>query len=91
LAGVPEPLVNTHVEDIEVDFHWPDLKLVLEIDGDGHGRPSTRREDALKERILRAAGYEVLRVSDEEDPERIVAAISARRPTPSSSSSSRPG
>jgi hypothetical protein len=91
LSGFPEPLVNTHVERIEVDFHWPDLKLVLEIDGGGHGRPSTRREDALKERILRAAGYEVLRFGDEDDPERIVAAISARRPTPSSSSSSPPG
>ena len=26
-AGVPEPRVNVHVEDIEVDFHWPDRRL----------------------------------------------------------------
>ena len=90
-AGLSEPLVNTHLEDIEVDFHWPDLKLVVEIDGGGHGRPSTRREDALKQRILNAAGYEVLRFSDTADPQRIVDAVNARRPRPSSSSASRPG
>jgi hypothetical protein len=88
-TDLPEPLVNTHLEDIEVDFHWPELKLVVEIDGPSHGRPTTRREDRLKERILRDAGYEVLRFGDEVPPEQIVAAISARRPRPSSSCASR--
>ena len=89
-SGLPEPEVNTHVEDIEVDFHWPGLKLVVEIDGGGHGRPSTRREDRLKERVLEQTGYEVLRFGDTEPPEQSVAAVSARRPTPSSSCASRP-
>jgi hypothetical protein len=32
-SGLPEPLVNTKVQDIEVDFHWPELNLVVEVDG----------------------------------------------------------
>ncbi len=51
-ADLPEFHTNVHVEDIEVDFHWPELQLVVEIDGPHHGRPSTRREDRLKERVL---------------------------------------
>ena len=89
-AGLPEFHTNVHVEDIEVDFHWPELQLVVEIDGPHHGRPSTRREDKLKSRILQQAGYEVLRFKDTDPPERIVAAVSARRPRPSSSCASRP-
>jgi very-short-patch-repair endonuclease len=88
-ADLPEFHHNVHVEDIEVDFHFPELRLVLEIDGSGHGRPSTRREDKLKERVLTTAGYEVLRFPDTTPPDTIVAAVSARRPRPSSSCASR--
>jgi hypothetical protein len=44
-SGLPEPLVNTHIEELEVDFHWPQLNLVVEVDGPGHTRPrsQTRR------------------------------------------------
>jgi hypothetical protein len=89
----PEPLVNTELHGFEVDFHWPDLELVVEIDGPGHTRPTTRRDDARKDRALKAAGYEVLRFTDtdvEEHPERVVAALTARRPTPSSSCATPP-
>ena len=60
LNGLPEPLVNTHVHGVEPDFHWPEFKLAVEIDGPGHGRPRTQREDALKQQILEAAGYTVV-------------------------------
>ena len=30
-----EPLVNLHVEGRQVDFHWPEHRLVVEIDGAG--------------------------------------------------------
>ena len=65
-AGLPDPLVNTLVQGFEVDFHWPDRMLAVEVDGDGHARPPVRREDALRDRILRAAGYTVLRFGDED-------------------------
>jgi hypothetical protein len=63
LKDLPAPLVNTKLHGIEVDFHWPAYKLVVEVDGPGHGRPRTKREDERKEATLRAAGYEVVRVS----------------------------
>jgi hypothetical protein len=64
LDGLPTPLVNTHLHGVEVDFHWPELKLAVEIDGPGHGRPRTQREDALKQQILEAAGYTVVRFTE---------------------------
>jgi hypothetical protein len=63
LKGLPEPLVNTKLHGIEVDFHWPDSKLVVEIDGPGHARPRTRQQDARRDAVLRAKGYEVVRLS----------------------------
>jgi hypothetical protein len=56
-----EPLVNTHLLDEEVDFHWPDRLLVVEIDGVGHGRTPTQRDDARRDAKLRAHGFTVLR------------------------------
>jgi Transcriptional regulator, AbiEi antitoxin len=55
----PEPLVNTK---IEVDMYWPAENLVVEIDGPGHERERTRREDEARDRALRAAAIEVVRL-----------------------------
>jgi hypothetical protein len=55
----PEPLVNTK---IEVDMYWPDENLVVEVDGPGHERAPTQRTDAERDRALRAAGIEVVRL-----------------------------
>jgi hypothetical protein len=68
LARLPqwteEPRVNTSLLGIEVDFHWPRHALVVEVDGSGHGRARTQREDAEKQRKLEEAGYAVIRVTD---------------------------
>ena len=64
LKDLPEPLVNVKLDGEEADFHWPAHKLVVEIDGPGHERARTQREDARKQAAWRAAGYEVLRVTD---------------------------
>jgi Protein of unknown function (DUF559) len=81
-AGIPEPLVNTHLHGEEVDCHWPDRKLVVEVDGPGHRtRPAAKRNDARKDAKLRAAGYTVLRFTDveiERRPERVLACLSGR-------------
>jgi Protein of unknown function (DUF559) len=61
-SGLPEPLVNTRVQDIEVDFHWPHANLIVEVDGPGHTRPRTKRDDQHRDVTLRAAGHTVLRV-----------------------------
>jgi hypothetical protein len=61
--GLPEPLVNVRREDgIEPDFAWPDRRLIVEIDGPGHDRPRAKTVDARNERVLREAGYEVIRL-----------------------------
>jgi hypothetical protein len=67
---VAEPLVNTQLAGFEVDFLWPEQLLVVEIDGGGHQRPTARRKDDLEDRVLRAAGYRVLRFTDAEVEER---------------------
>jgi len=64
LKDLPEPLVNVKLDGEEADFHWPAHKLVVEIDGPGHERARTKREDERKEAAWREAGYEVLRVTD---------------------------
>lgn len=67
-SGMPTPLVNHRVETgegpIEVDFLWPHAGLVVEVDGPGHRRARTRREDHRRETALNAAGYEVLRITN---------------------------
>jgi hypothetical protein len=63
-SDLPEPLVNTKIQDIEVDFHWPHLNLIVEVDGPGHTRPRTQREDQQRDARLRAAGNTILRVDD---------------------------
>jgi predicted transcriptional regulator of viral defense system len=62
IKDLPEPLVNVKLAGEEADFHWPERKLVVEIDGPGHNRPRTKVEDARKEAAWRGAGYSVLRL-----------------------------
>ena len=79
-AGLPEPVSNVHVEGIEVDLLWPDRRLCAEVDGHGHGRKRTRREDRLRQRLLEALGYTVVRIADEEierSPQAAIARLSA--------------
>jgi hypothetical protein len=63
-AGFPEPLVNTHAHGFERDFHWPELRLAVEIDGPGHTRAPSRDADASRDASLLAAGYTVVRFTD---------------------------
>ncbi|WP_028058172.1 PDDEXK family nuclease [Candidatus Solirubrobacter pratensis] len=59
-AGLPEPDVNVIVEGFEVDFRWPGL--IVEIDGPGHERRRTQREDRERDLRLQAARHGVIRV-----------------------------
>jgi hypothetical protein len=77
-AAIPEPLVNTQLAGFEVDFLWPEAMLAVEIDGGGHERPPARRKDALEDRVLRGAGYTVLRFTDVQlarEPASVVASV----------------
>jgi very-short-patch-repair endonuclease len=57
---LPRPRVNTRVHGLEVDFAWP--SLIVEIDGSGHERRRTKRQDARRDAILARAGYAILRL-----------------------------
>ena len=69
VADFPEPLVNMEHLGYELDFHWPDRKLVVEVDGN-HTRPNDKRNDAARDRVLRDAGYTVLRFTAPGAPKR---------------------
>jgi very-short-patch-repair endonuclease len=65
-AGLPAPLVNHTITlddgPIEVDFHWPTLRLVVEVDGyEFHSGRRAFREDRRRDRRLAAAGIRCLR------------------------------
>jgi hypothetical protein len=60
------PLSNAHVEGEEVDAHWPERRLIVEVDGHGHRRPAQRRDDTRRDAKLKAAGWTVIRVTAEE-------------------------
>ena len=63
--GIPMPQVNVYVRGWLVDAHWPDHKLVVEIDGPGgHRSPAQLQRDHQRDLELRAAGYVVLRYTE---------------------------
>lgn len=68
-AGVPAPHVNHHVWSVdrleEVDFHWPEKRVVVEVDGTRyHSSRWRRRKDAEKTARLQAGGWLVARFSE---------------------------
>jgi len=62
--GIDRPRVNSRIADLEVDFHWPDRRLVVEVDGYGfHGTRAAFERDRRRDATLAAAGLRVLRFS----------------------------
>jgi len=63
-AKLPVPLTNQPVEGFNADFFWPEVGLIVEVDGgDFHrARPAFER-DHRRDIVHRDAGHEVLRVS----------------------------
>lgn len=63
-AGLPVPLTKQWVNGFEVDFHWPDLELVVETDGlRYHRTASAQNRDLLRDQTHVAAGLTRLRFS----------------------------
>lgn len=64
--GLPEPLVNRRIEvaggSIEVDFCWPALRVVIEVDGYAfHGGRQRANADRDRDQRLALAGWRVHR------------------------------
>lgn len=47
-----------------VDFYCPQLKLVIEVDGDSHCSEWARRHDAAREKEIAAHGIKILRFTN---------------------------
>jgi hypothetical protein len=61
---LPRPLANHRVEGEQVDFHWPEQRLVAETDSKAwHGTTRRREKDIARDRRLQLAGWRVLRFS----------------------------
>lgn len=65
-CGVPEPLVNvrgaTSLSGVELDFVWPELRVVVELDGPQHEFEPAANSDAEVDAALRDDEWHVLRI-----------------------------
>jgi hypothetical protein len=80
-AGLPKPLVNVKVAGFEVDFYWPQWRLVVELDSRAfHLDPRTFEGDRLRDARLQRARCRVLRLTDRRitgSPKAVIADIRA--------------
>jgi hypothetical protein len=66
-VGLPTPLTGGWVNGFEVDFHWPELGLVVETDGlRYHRTPAEQARDRLRDQTHTAAGLTQLRFTHEQ-------------------------
>ena len=84
-AGMARPRVNTLIHTdggpLEVDFCWPDRRLVVETDGfEHHGTRGAFERDRRRDQLLRAAGWTAVRVTWRQlyaTPGDVIAAVAA--------------
>lgn len=63
-AGLPRPRTNVRLHGYEVDFHWPEHGLVVEVDGYAfHGGRAAFERDRRRDSALAAAGQRVVRLT----------------------------
>jgi hypothetical protein len=85
-AGLARPRINTLIDTqagpLEVDFCWPDRRLVVETDGfEHHGTRGAFERDRRRDQLLRAAGWTPVRVTWRQlnaTPGDVIAAVAAR-------------
>ena len=76
--GLLTPRTNTWVGAHEVDFYWPEAKLVLEFDGGAvHRTTKAFYEDRKRDRALAAQGIHVVRATDRDEPAALAAELHA--------------
>lgn len=78
-VGLPVPETKVWVNGFEVDFHWPDLRLVVETDSLRHHRtPAQQTRDHRRDQAHVAAGFTSLRFTHEQvryEPEHVEAVL----------------
>lgn len=80
-AGLPVPETSVYVTGHEVDFHFPELGLVVETDGlTYHRTPAQQGEDRKRDQDHAEAGLTPLRFTQAQiryEPERVVRVLRA--------------
>jgi hypothetical protein len=80
-AGLPLPLTGRRVNGFKVDFHWPEIGLVVETDGlRYHRTQSQQARDRLRDQAHAAAGLTPLRFTHAQvrfEPEHVRATLVA--------------
>ena len=62
---LPQPISNGFVCGYEVDLHWPEHRLVAELDGFAyHDHRRAFENDRERDIVLAAAGHRTVRVTD---------------------------
>ena len=51
------------IGEITADFACLERRLIIEVDGESHGRGDQPRRDAARDAILRREGFEVMRIA----------------------------
>ena len=78
-AGLPEPRVNVRLHGFEVDFLWPEHRVVVEFDSHAfHAARPKRERDSRRDQDLISRGYVVLRVTWHQltsEPDALIARI----------------
>jgi very-short-patch-repair endonuclease len=63
-AGLPRPVTNVRIEDLEVDCAWPEHRVIVELDGRAtHDLANAFEADRARDRRLQAAGWRVVRIT----------------------------
>ena len=63
--GLPQPISNGFVCGYEVDLHWPEHRLVAELDGYTYHHPERAFEtDRERDIVLAAVGWQAVRVTN---------------------------
>jgi very-short-patch-repair endonuclease len=80
-AHLPQPAVNARLHGYEVDFYWPEHKLIVEVDSwQHHADRRSFEHDRAKRADLQARGYTVLPITARQlthEPEATIARIAA--------------
>jgi very-short-patch-repair endonuclease len=72
-------MVDTGAGPLEVDFHWPDRRLVVEADSwEFHSGRGAFERDRRRDQLLRLAGWERVRITWSQvtrKPEEVIEAV----------------